>query len=190
MSSSCVTATADAPASFQSIEHMANVAAVFSAIRELLRPGGAMIVSVPSGSHIDFNERRLNYFDMPPNHVGRWYRESFAAIAARAELTLVGHELEPRRMVPALRRLAWYGINARASRPGGLARRIQALRNRPARMALKALIGSLMAIRSLPFIAELDSGCAQLAILQRPAGRSPASPAGTANQLEFLKGNA
>jgi 2-polyprenyl-3-methyl-5-hydroxy-6-metoxy-1,4-benzoquinol methylase len=159
----------DAVCAFQSIEHMANVTELVVAVKGMLKPGGLAILSVPHGPSVEFNERYLNCFDWPPNHVGRWYRESFVALAASAHLELLAHEIEPRCPSQLLREaMVFYIHGVAASKPRSLAGRAQAIRNRAVRRILSAAVGSVVLLPLLPAIFRLDSGYSQLAVLRNP----------------------
>jgi SAM-dependent methyltransferase len=158
---------------FQSIEHMANVIDVFKALSVLLRPGGYFCLSVPNGAWIDFNERELKYFDMPPNHVGRWYPETFEALSQRSELTLVRHEVQLQDRWDLAKAVGSYRVNASAGEPG-LAASVNAIRFRPLRVALKGILGTAYVIQMMRLISNVDFGRSQLAFFQRPTGRGAA----------------
>jgi 2-polyprenyl-3-methyl-5-hydroxy-6-metoxy-1,4-benzoquinol methylase len=159
----------DVMCAFQSMEHMANVTDVVVAVRGMLKPGGIAILSVPYGPAIEFNERYLSCFDLPPNHVGRWYRETFTALAAKAGVELVAHEIEPGHMSQLLRdAMVFYIHGVGASKPRSIAGRTQAIRNRAVRRVLSAAVGSLALLPLLPAIFKLDSGYSQLAVLRNP----------------------
>lgn len=159
----------DAVCVFQSIEHMANVTEVVAALKTMLKPGGLFIVSVPHGPAIEFNERRLSSSDMPPNHVGRWYRDTFAALAARTGLELVTHEIEPRRRKRLIRdAVELFVRGVAATRPRSLAGRAQAIPNRVVRRVFSALVGGAMLLPLLPAVLSVDSGSSQLAVLRAP----------------------
>ncbi len=162
-------ASFDAVCAFQSVEHMANVTEVVITLKTMIKPGGLLIVSVPHGPAIEFNERHLSCFDMPPNHVGRWYRGTFATLATRTGLELVAHEIEPRRRPQLLRDAAeLYVHGVAASRPRSLAGRAQAIQNRPVRRVFSALVASIMLLPLLPAVLKLDSGYSQLAVFTVP----------------------
>jgi SAM-dependent methyltransferase len=162
-------ASFDAACAFQSFEHMANAVEVIFALKKLVKPGGLIILSVPHGPAIDFNERYLSCLDMPPNHVGRWYRESFEVLAKKAELELTRHEIEPRRLLQVLREVALLRLHARAgSNPRSLAARAQTLGNQGLRRTWSAALGSLMLPPLLPAMRCLRSGFSQLVVLRVP----------------------
>ena len=159
----------DAVFAFQCVEHMENVTEVIKVVKEMLKPGGLAILSVPHGPAVEFYERYLSIFDCPPNHIGRWYRETFVAFAAKANVELLAHEIEPRRLPHLLRdAMVLYIHGLSASRPRSLAARAQAIRNRSARRFVSAAVGSLVLLPLLPAIFRLDSGISQLAVLRNP----------------------
>ena len=152
---------------FQSIEHMSDIAEVISGLKQLLKPKGVIILSVPQGPAIEFNERYLKCFDMPPNHVGRWYRESFEALSTRTGIEVVAHEIEPMRLIPILSEVMVLRIRGvAAASPTSLAGRAQAIENRRLRRLLSAALGSVMLLPLLPSLRRLKSGYAQLAVLR------------------------
>jgi 2-polyprenyl-3-methyl-5-hydroxy-6-metoxy-1,4-benzoquinol methylase len=162
-------ASFDAVCAFQSIEHMADVTQVVLALKTMVKPCGLVILSVPHGPAIEFNERRLSCFDMPPNHVGRWYRETFAALCARTGLELIAHEIEPGRRWQLLREvMGLYVHGVGASKPRSLVGRVQAIQSRVVRRVLSAAVGSVAMIPLLPELLGLNSGFSQLAVLRIP----------------------
>jgi 2-polyprenyl-3-methyl-5-hydroxy-6-metoxy-1,4-benzoquinol methylase len=76
---------------FQVVEHMADLDALFSRLRFLLKPGGSIFISVPNVRQIDYQEAHKSLIDMPPNHVGRWTVQAFKAISFRNGLDLVAN---------------------------------------------------------------------------------------------------
>jgi len=159
----------DAIFAFQSIEHMANIPEVVMAVKAMLKPGGLAIVSVPHGPAVEFYERYLRFFDWPPNHVGRWYRATFAALAARADLELLAHEVEPRRLSQVFwDAMVCYVHGISASKPMSFAARAQAIRNRSVRRVLSAAVGSAGLLPLVPEILRLKSGFSQLAVMRNP----------------------
>lgn len=159
----------DAIFAFQSIEHMANITDVFGLLRGLLKPGGLALLSVPNGPSIEFFEQRLRYYDWPPNHVGRWYRDTFAAIAAKTGFALLAHEVEPPRHWLLVRDAMIARVHAvSAASPGSLAARAQSLESRVARRIFSLLVGTLLLIPFFPDILRTKFGSAQVAVLRKP----------------------
>jgi len=125
---------------FQTLEHMDRIDDAFRALRYLLADGGSIFISVPFGPGIDEQERVVEFWDMPPVHVGRWLANCFEIIAARHGLRVVEGRTGP----PLSRtRQAWHralsSVAARATRPGTVDHRINAVAYRPVRGALKLL---------------------------------------------------
>jgi 2-polyprenyl-3-methyl-5-hydroxy-6-metoxy-1,4-benzoquinol methylase len=100
---------------FHTLEHMARVADVFQAFDFLLAPGGHVFISVPNAAAIDQQEETVRFWDMPPNHVGRWNLGCFEVLANQYGLRVVEWAVEPRQ---ARWQQAWhlalYQVNSRA----------------------------------------------------------------------------
>lgn len=122
---------------FQTLEHMADVDAVFENLHRLVAPEGSVFLSVPNREAIDFQERVTGYCDMPPNHVGRWSQTALARASERRGFRAVALEAEPLRMRQVAWHLAVYRVNGRSYTPGTLDNRINAIANRPVRGVLK-----------------------------------------------------
>ncbi len=172
----------DAICAFQSIEHMANIIAVILALKEMLKPRGVIILSVPHGPAIEFTESHLGCFDMPPNHVGRWYRETFVALAHRAGLQLVAHEIEPRNIWGSLRNAMELRVRGMAAlKPRSLVGKVRAIETVGIRRVLSAIVGSVALPPLLPALLSMESGYSQLAVLRTAFQPSPARGQQSAN---------
>jgi len=125
---------------FQTLEHIANVHAVFGSLNKLLRRDGDVFVSVPHGPAIDLQEELVAYWDMPPNHVGRWSRSAFETIASAHGLAVQEWALEPVAKLASAWRLAQYGVLSSAYDEHSLAGRINGLENRLLRGPLKRIL--------------------------------------------------
>ena len=78
----------DAVVSFQVIEHVPDVGGFIRDCLRCLRPGGRLIVSVPS--HDGFMGVELNsVLDLPPHHLTQWSDRCMSEIASQFGLTLV-----------------------------------------------------------------------------------------------------
>jgi 2-polyprenyl-3-methyl-5-hydroxy-6-metoxy-1,4-benzoquinol methylase len=78
----------DAVVSFQVMEHVPAVGNFIRECRQALRPGGRLIVSVPS--HDGFMGKELNnILDLPPHHITQWSDRCLAAVASEFDLGLV-----------------------------------------------------------------------------------------------------
>jgi SAM-dependent methyltransferase len=165
-------ASFDAICAFQSIEHMADVVDIVVSLKKMLKPGGLLILSVPYGPAIEFSERYLGSMDMPPNHVGRWYRDSFELLAHRTGLALTAHEVEPARPLSILADAMQLRIHGAATaNPHSWAARAQAIGNRGVRRVFSAAVGIVMLLPLLPALWRLNSGYSQLAVLQSTHAR-------------------
>jgi SAM-dependent methyltransferase len=87
--------TFDAVCMFQVLEHLDDYDGIFEALERIVRPGGHVFIATPNGIRISLNESRHLLHDMPPNHISRWSRVSFAALAHRYGWHLATCELEP-----------------------------------------------------------------------------------------------
>jgi SAM-dependent methyltransferase len=155
---------------FQSLEHMSNVIEVIAGLKRMLKPGGVAIVSVPNGKAIEFNERYVGCLDLPPNHVGRWYKESFEALANRTGFELVAHEVEPVHYLQLFKDVMISRIHGAGTlNPHSFAGRAQSVQSRPLRRVLSAVVGTFELLPLLPKVLKLDSGYAQLAVLRKPS---------------------
>jgi SAM-dependent methyltransferase len=85
----------DAVCMFQTLEHMDRPLAARDAIVQLVAEGGRVFVSVPNAAAIEAQERLTGFWDMPPNHVGRWCRTAVDAWVSGTPLEVVEDGLEP-----------------------------------------------------------------------------------------------
>ncbi|ORU93995.1 MAG: hypothetical protein A6F70_07275 [Cycloclasticus sp. symbiont of Bathymodiolus heckerae] len=78
----------DVVASFQVLEHVSEPKAFIESKLEALRPGGKLIIAVPSE---DSFLRYVNngILNMPPHHVTRWSDATFKFIAEKYDLNMV-----------------------------------------------------------------------------------------------------
>lgn len=77
----------DVVCSFQTLEHMPDVAALVEPVRRALRPGGRFFVSAPNGERLGRQE--VEGLDCPPHHVSRWERARFQTLGDRFGFRLV-----------------------------------------------------------------------------------------------------
>jgi 2-polyprenyl-3-methyl-5-hydroxy-6-metoxy-1,4-benzoquinol methylase len=86
----------DVVCSYQVLEHIADVKSVIKAMVECLKPGGALIISVPNNdsfiSEIELPSKILN---MPPHHMGRWNEKSLKFLEGVVPVTWESTWLEP-----------------------------------------------------------------------------------------------
>jgi FkbM family methyltransferase len=122
---------------FQAFEHMASTDQWFAELRSVMRPGGSVFLSVPHGPWITVQEELTGYWDMPPNHVGRWTQQAIDALAANAGFQVVEQRLMPVDIASWTRELAVWRVCGLAYKRGTLAQRIQSMTYRPVRGLLK-----------------------------------------------------
>ena len=80
--------TYDAVVSFQVLEHVESPAAFLSACVECLKPGGVMIISVPSQD--GFIAQAINHvLDMPPHHLTHWSEVTLRKVGDIFNLSLI-----------------------------------------------------------------------------------------------------
>jgi SAM-dependent methyltransferase len=125
---------------FQTLEHMADFDAVFENLHRLLAPDGSVFLSVPNREATDFQEHVTEYWDMPPNHVGRWSPTALARVSERHGFSAVAVDTEPVRMRQVAWRLAVNSVNGRSYTPGTLDNHINAIASRPARGLFKRVL--------------------------------------------------
>lgn len=68
---------------FQVFEHLDNYDKLFEAFNYLTTDGASLIMAVPNGSRIQFNEHNGGLLDLPPNHLGRFNKNSFEALSEK-----------------------------------------------------------------------------------------------------------
>lgn len=79
---------------FQVLEHVSDIDAFFSALVQICRPGGLIVIAVPNndgfvGSAIN------NAFNLPPHHVFHWNKKSLYFLAEKYSLAVVDYVEEP-----------------------------------------------------------------------------------------------
>jgi 2-polyprenyl-3-methyl-5-hydroxy-6-metoxy-1,4-benzoquinol methylase len=162
---------------FQTLEHMADLDDVFAEIRRVLAPGGSVFLSVPNGQAIDFQERVTGYWDMPPNHVGRWNSTAIRRASERRGFTVLQVKTEPVQTSKIAWLLAVYSVNARACTAGTIDNRINAIVHRPARGVLKRLLAGTRLPRLLGMRGEFEPlTCWAHLQLEAEASSLPAKP--------------
>ena len=83
----------DVVCNFQVLEHVSDVNAFLKSSVTCLKPGGLMIISVPSSDSFSRYVRNF-WLDMPPHHLTRWNDLALANIAKQygLELVTIHHE--------------------------------------------------------------------------------------------------
>jgi len=80
--------------SFQVLEHVANPHEFIVSCLKLLRPGGKLVVGVPSHDGI-FGRAVNSILDMPPHHLTHWSKCTFQKLADIFGLVLEEVQYEP-----------------------------------------------------------------------------------------------
>ena len=122
---------------FQTLEHIAAIDEVLAGLTSVLRPSGSLFLSMPNAAAVIFQEKATHYWDMPPNHVGRWGPVAIRSAAESHGLRVAEIDLQPVRVWATAWQLAVYSVNARAYRPGTLEARCNRIAVRPLRGPLK-----------------------------------------------------
>jgi 2-polyprenyl-3-methyl-5-hydroxy-6-metoxy-1,4-benzoquinol methylase len=135
--------TVDVVCMFQTLEHIATIDDVLACLVSLLRPSGSLFLSMPNAAAVEFQETATRYWDMPPNHVGRWSPVAIQWAAEAHGLRVAEIDLQPVRAWATAWQLAVYSVNARAYRTGTLEARCNGIRVRPLRGPLKRLLAAI-----------------------------------------------
>ncbi len=156
---------------FQVLEHLGNPHAVLAKFAELGEPDVKVIAAVPSDRRMAFNERNGSLLDMPPNHVGRYTRKAFEALAERGGWTLDALEYEPEGPAPKLKQFVKYRYLREMQEAGSLANRVERMGATPVKSALRAGLGLAYTATHAPAAARLalagDLGNSQWVQLSR-----------------------
>lgn len=127
----------DAICMFQVLEHMDRIQEVMAALDRLLTSGGDVFVSVPNPARTELQERETGFWDMPPNHIGRWTIRALSAAVKPVGLGVVDHEVDREPRIGALWLLAKYRLGARAYDPKTIAGRADGVSPRVLRGVVK-----------------------------------------------------
>ncbi len=80
---------------FQVLEHLDNIHKLVDRLKGLLSKNGELLIAVPNDKIIEFNELNGALLDMPPNHIGRWSKNTFIKYCDINNINLVEHKVEP-----------------------------------------------------------------------------------------------
>jgi SAM-dependent methyltransferase len=156
---------------FQTLEHLEDAHAAFESFGLLCEPGGHIFLSVPNAHAIDTQERLVRYWDMPPNHLGRWTEAAFRLMARQHGLEFLGCEVEPTSRLRQAWTLSVYSVNAKAYEGRTLAGRVNAIGPRLVRGPAKRLLAAF-AFVSLFFKVHGQEGESLWVHLRKPATRA------------------
>jgi 2-polyprenyl-3-methyl-5-hydroxy-6-metoxy-1,4-benzoquinol methylase len=78
----------DAVTAFQVLEHVPNIASFLKSCAQCVKPGGKLIIAVPSDeSYLRFSANSI--LNMPPHHISRWSNTALKGIATLINFKLV-----------------------------------------------------------------------------------------------------
>ena len=80
---------------FQVLEHLDNIHKLVDTLKNLLSENGELLIAVPNDKIIKFNELNGALLDMPPNHIGRWSKNTFIKYCDLNNIDLIEHKIEP-----------------------------------------------------------------------------------------------
>jgi SAM-dependent methyltransferase len=134
--------TFDAVCMFQVLEHMDSSDQVFAALRKLTKPDGQLFIGVPNDASVTWQEQHTGFWEMPPNHIGRWTRPAIESLASRHGFRVLDHRYEPSSAFAELWEMAKCRCQARAYDPRTVSGRVNAWPVRAVRGPVKrALAG-------------------------------------------------
>lgn len=161
---------------FQVLEHVAAFNCLLADCFRLLQPGGIIAISVPLATAIFSQERLTGCQDMIPNHVNKWSPVALALVLSRIGFEPHTAEIEPGRFGAAVYRAGLMTRAQAASRPSSPAALAYAVRSRPVRLALLAVISGFNLVGNLASLPKLMKGSSFLMIGTKPvAGQSNGS---------------
>lgn len=140
---------------FQVLEHLDNPHAVLARFAELGVEDVMVLAAVPSDKRMAFNEHNGSLLDMPPNHVGRYTRQAFEALARRGGWQLDALEYEPEGAAPKLKQFVKYRYLREMQESGTLANRVERMGASPVKSALRAGLGLAYTATHVPAAAKL-----------------------------------
>ncbi len=142
---------------FQVLEHIAEFDTVLRQCREVLAPGGRLVVTVPDGDAMIQQERVTGCHDMPPNHVGKWTPDSLILVLTRTGFTCSEPIFEPASW-NNLKANLHLRVSADAAAANSLAAQAYRIRSRRLRVAALSALGAPALLRMLPHGRQLRSG--------------------------------
>ena len=82
---------------FEVLEHLENPAGFLAAVRERLRPGGTIGLSVPNNDSplLAVYRRLTRVVDVPPHHLTRWNKQALRSLFAREGFEIVSVSVLP-----------------------------------------------------------------------------------------------
>jgi 2-polyprenyl-3-methyl-5-hydroxy-6-metoxy-1,4-benzoquinol methylase len=103
----------DVVASFQVVEHIADVQSFMQSSVDALKSGGTLIVSVPNNDSY-MKLREYASLNMPPHHMGLWTKDSLTKMGEHFDLKFDGITFEP---FSKFRRPYFYSVMHEGKKP-------------------------------------------------------------------------
>ncbi|MHB8694273.1 MAG: class I SAM-dependent methyltransferase [Solirubrobacteraceae bacterium] len=125
---------------FQVLEHMDRLDEVFSSLRTLVAVDGQLFIGVPNDASVTWQEQHTGYWEMPPNHVGRWTRGALEHVGSRHGFRVLEHRYEPVSAGAGLWEMAKYRAQARAYDASTVTGRINSIAVRAVRGPAKRMV--------------------------------------------------
>ena len=85
----------DAVALFHTLEHLGDPAAFLATVRDILRDGGRLVLSVPTPSRWQLASGDREWFDFPPHHLVRFTRVGLCRLVSRSGFRVLELREEP-----------------------------------------------------------------------------------------------
>ncbi len=143
---------------FQVLEHVARFADLLEQCRDLLRPDGRLVISVPDGRRVREQEEITGCADMPPNHINRWTPQSLGMALEDSGFVVVEQIGEPPGMRTAVYRASLKVRAAAARNPRSMAARVFGIRSRAIRLPLQVALSGLAMASMLHRLASIRAG--------------------------------
>jgi SAM-dependent methyltransferase len=125
---------------FQVLEHLDRLDEVFSALRSLTAADGQLFIGVPNDASVTMQEELTGFWEMPPNHIGRWTRAAIESLAKRHGFAVLDHRYESAGSLAELWEMAKCRYQGRAYHSSTLAGRVNDLSVRSIRGPVKRVL--------------------------------------------------
>lgn len=143
---------------FQVIEHMDCLDELFERFVWLARSNASLFIATPNPKRIEFHELHHGLLDMPPNHLGRWNKETFEIIGQRHGWKVEKYEIETTERYPSkARTLADYRFLLKSQEAFSWANRIERVKDRTLHKLLKTVGLGFYALNLIPAFISLRS---------------------------------
>jgi len=146
---------------FQTLEHIAAFDEVIRSCRDLLCPGGVIVLTVPDADAMFEQEAVVGYPDMPPNHINKWTPESLRRALEDRGFDVVDVRNEPKSLGNVLSKVHMK-IMSEADEPRSLAAQVYRIPDRRIRklgLAALAPFALLRMIHAWTYLLEGGAFC-------------------------------